>query len=225
MDRPGGDRAGDATYLADARAPRTVTYRELANAVDRWDRRLTAAGVPAGATVVTALADPLDAARALLGLVATGRVAAPVDPAAPRALDKRRADPATTAVLTALGLDRLPDRLPAARRAGVLLWGSTGESKQILFGEAHLTHVAATVTRSHRLGPDEVGYCPLPLYQRQRRGRRPARDPTRPGHAGAGPPVLPDAGSGRRWTSTGRPGSTLPAKNSSTASCIAAVSA
>jgi len=71
-----------------ARAPRTVTYRELATAVDRWDQRLTAAGVPAVATVATALADPLDAALALLGLVATGRVAAPVDPAAPRTLDR-----------------------------------------------------------------------------------------------------------------------------------------
>jgi hypothetical protein len=39
-----------------------------------------AAGVPVGATVVTALADPLDTALALLGLVVSGRVAAPVDP-------------------------------------------------------------------------------------------------------------------------------------------------
>ena len=28
---------GDATYLADARSRRTLTYRELAAAVDRWD--------------------------------------------------------------------------------------------------------------------------------------------------------------------------------------------
>jgi hypothetical protein len=33
---------GDATYLADARGPRTVSYRSLAAAVDRWDERLTA---------------------------------------------------------------------------------------------------------------------------------------------------------------------------------------
>ena len=36
---------GGATYLADARGPRTVTYRELGTAVDRWDQRLDAAGV------------------------------------------------------------------------------------------------------------------------------------------------------------------------------------
>ena len=157
---------GDATYLADARAPRTVTYRDLATSVDHWDLRLTAAGVPAGATVATALPDPLDAALALLGLVATGRVAAPVDPAAPRALDRRVADPATIALLTDDGLDRLPGRQPVPRPAGVLLSssGSTGEPKQILLGESQLSHVATAVARSHRLGPDDVGYCPLPLH-------------------------------------------------------------
>src|SRR5947208_1994507 len=89
---------GDVTYLADARSLRTVGYRDLAEAVADWGERLTGAGVPPGATVATALTNPLDTVLALLGLVATCRVAAPVDPAAPRALGRRRAEPDTVAV-------------------------------------------------------------------------------------------------------------------------------
>jgi acyl-CoA synthetase (AMP-forming)/AMP-acid ligase II len=165
IDRAAAER-GDATYLADARGPRRIGYRDLAAAVAGWDERLTGAGVPPGATVTTAVADPIDAALALLGLLATGRVAAPVDPAAPRALDRRRAEPDTVAVVTDTGLERIADREPTRRPGGVLLSssGSTGEPKQILLAESQLAYVATAVADSHRLGPADVGYCPLPLY-------------------------------------------------------------
>lgn len=157
---------GNAVYLADARSPRRVRYRDLAAAVADWDQRLTDADVPPGATVATAVIDPLDAGPALLGLVATGRVAAPFDPAAPRALDRLRAAPDTVAILTDTGLQRLADRVPTRRPAGVLLSssGSTGEPKQVLLSDAQLAYVATAVADSHQLGPADVGYCPLPLY-------------------------------------------------------------
>ncbi|HEY0471218.1 MAG TPA: AMP-binding protein [Kribbella sp.] len=157
---------GNAAYLVDARSSRRVGYRDLAAAVAGWDERLTGADIPPGATVATAVTDPLDAALTLLGLIATGRVAAPVDPAAPRALHRRRADPNTVAVVTDDGLERLADRAPGLRPAGVLLSssGSTGEPKQVLLSDAQLAYVAAAVADSHQLGPADVGYCPLPLY-------------------------------------------------------------
>ena len=157
---------GNAVYLADARSPRRIRYRDLAAAVADWDRRLTDADVPPGATVATAVTDPLDAGPALLGLIATGRVAAPFDPSAPRALDRLRAEPDTVAILTDDGLQRLTDRVPTRRPAGVLLSssGSTGEPKQVLLSDAQLAYVATAVAESHQLGPADVGYCPLPLY-------------------------------------------------------------
>ena len=176
IDRATAER-GDATYLADARSARRIRYRDLATAVRAWDERLSSADVPPGATVTMAVADPLEAGQALLGLVATGRVAAPVDPAAARTLDKRLADPATVALVSdrpaaedgpdgPARLERLPDREPSRRPAGVLLSssGSTGEPKQVLLADAQLAHVATAVATSHRLGPADVGYCPLPLH-------------------------------------------------------------
>ncbi|HET6294434.1 MAG TPA: AMP-binding protein [Kribbella sp.] len=157
---------GNATYLVDARSTRRVGYRDLAAAVADWDERLTAVEVPPGATVVLAMTDPLDTALALLGLIATGRVAAPVDPAAPRALERRLAQRDTVAVITDDGLERLGERPPTRRPAGVLLSssGSTGEPKQVLLRDAQLAHVATAVADSHQLSPADVGYCPLPLY-------------------------------------------------------------
>jgi acyl-CoA synthetase (AMP-forming)/AMP-acid ligase II len=164
IDRATAERP-DAIYLADARGPRRIAYRDLGPAVAAWDEALTGADVPPGATVAVAVTDPLDTALVLLGLVATGRVAAPVDPAAPRALDKRLADPDTVAAITDQGLERL-GRQATRRPGGVLLSssGSTGEPKQVLLPDAQLAHVAATVAESHRLGPADVGYNPLPLY-------------------------------------------------------------
>jgi acyl-CoA synthetase (AMP-forming)/AMP-acid ligase II len=157
---------GNAAYLAEARSTRRVGYRDLAAAVAEWDERLTAADVPPGATVAVAITDPLDTALALLGLIATGRVAAPVDPAAPRALERRLAQPDTIAVIIDEGLERLGERPPTRRPAGVLLSssGSTGEPKQVLLRDAQLAHVATVVADSHQLSPADVGYCPLPLY-------------------------------------------------------------
>jgi acyl-CoA synthetase (AMP-forming)/AMP-acid ligase II len=157
---------GDAVYLADARSPRRVSYGDLAAAVSDWDQRLTDADVPPGATVAIAVADPLDAALALLSLVATARVAAPFDPSAPRAFDRLRAQPDTIAILIGNGLQRIADRAPTRRPAGVLLSssGSTGEPKQVLLSDAQLAYVAGAVVESHQFGPADVGYCPLPLY-------------------------------------------------------------
>ncbi|MGF7237792.1 MAG: AMP-binding protein [Frankia sp.] len=107
-------------YLREARGPRTVTYGELAAAVDRWRDELTRARVGPGERVALVVADPLDFSAAYLGIVASGRVAVPLSPSAPavelaRSLD--RAAP-TLAVAdrelpAAAALRVLPARCPA----------------------------------------------------------------------------------------------------------------
>ena len=47
------------------------------------ERRLDAAGLPPGARIVVRLGEPVEYATALVAIVAAGRVAVPLDPAAP----------------------------------------------------------------------------------------------------------------------------------------------
>lgn len=70
------------TYVESATGTRRVTYGELRTICRRWADLLEDLGVAAGETVGVALADPVDCALVLLGVLASGRVAAPIDPAA-----------------------------------------------------------------------------------------------------------------------------------------------
>ena len=73
---------GADPYLADAR-PAAVSYAGLLDIVTGVERRLDAAGLPPGARIVVRLGEPVEYAAALVAIVAAGRVAVPLDPAAP----------------------------------------------------------------------------------------------------------------------------------------------
>jgi len=124
-------------------------------------------------------------ACALVGIVAAGRVAVPLDPGAPAGDVARMLKVAQPLALVGDDLESglpvlgLPgeaagaglDSAPAARsasagRGGIFLCtsGTTGTPKGILLREDQLMHVAGSVAAHHRLTPADRGYCCLPLF-------------------------------------------------------------
>jgi acyl-CoA synthetase (AMP-forming)/AMP-acid ligase II len=77
------DRHGEEIFLADARGPATLTYKQLLDTLGDTERRLDEAGLPRGARIAVRLSEPLEYATALVAIVAAGRVAVPLDPGAP----------------------------------------------------------------------------------------------------------------------------------------------
>ena len=171
---------GDAPYLEDAAGDATLTYAGLSRSVRAWARHLDEAGIPAGARVAVRLPDVFGYACALVGILAAGRVAVPLDPGAPAADVARMLKVAQPWALVG---DDLEAGLPvlglpepglsgfaggpgAAGRGGIFLCtsGTTGTPKGILLREDQLTHVAAAVAAHHRLTPADRGYCCLPLF-------------------------------------------------------------
>ena len=72
-------------YVEHARTGRFVTFGDLRRATTRWAGLLDDLGIGSGDTVGIAVADAVDFSMVFLGVVAAGRVAAPLDPAAPDA--------------------------------------------------------------------------------------------------------------------------------------------
>ena len=72
-------------YVEHARTGRFVTFGDLRRATTRWAGLLDDLGIASGDTVGIAVADAVDFSMVFLGVVAAGRVAAPLDPAAPDA--------------------------------------------------------------------------------------------------------------------------------------------
>ena len=105
-------RWSGAAYLEDAHGPRTVTYAGLRRCTQAWQRRLDDAGVPPGARVGVRLADPLGYATALVSLLGAGRVAVPLDPAAPAAEVARVLAVARPVAVVSDGPEGLPPGLP-----------------------------------------------------------------------------------------------------------------
>ena len=105
-------RWSGAAYLEDAHGPRTVTYAGLRRCTRAWQRRLDDAGVPPGARVGVRLADPLGYATALVSLLGAGRVAVPLDPAAPAAEVARVLAVARPVAVVSDGPEGLPPGLP-----------------------------------------------------------------------------------------------------------------
>jgi len=191
IDQAAADHGADL-YLADARGPAAVSYAGLRDTVAEVERRLSKAGLPPGARIVVRLGDPLEYATALVAIVAAGRVAVPLDPAAPdtdvaRVLGVAR--PAAVIYRADAGQDggdRDPDggvagpfehmefdfdlideaEPPASDAAGIYLCtsGTTGTPKGILIRERQLAHVASSVVECHRLSRADRGYCSLPLF-------------------------------------------------------------
>jgi acyl-CoA synthetase (AMP-forming)/AMP-acid ligase II len=128
------------------------------------------------------LADPLGYATALVSLLGAGRVAVPLDPAAPAAEVGRVLAVARPAAVVSDGPEGLPPGLPVlagpdpdadpgpargVRPAGGIFLctsGTTGSPKGVLLSERQLTHVAVGVAIHHRLTPADRGYCCLPLF-------------------------------------------------------------
>jgi acyl-CoA synthetase (AMP-forming)/AMP-acid ligase II len=140
----------DAPYLEDAAGDATLTYAGLSRSGRAWTRHLDEAGIPAGARVAIRLPDPFGYARALVDVVAAGRVAVPLDPGAPAADVARMLKVAQPWALVG---DDLESGLPVP-----------GLPEPGLPGEDQLTHVAAAVAAHHRLTPADRGYCCLPLF-------------------------------------------------------------
>lgn len=70
----------DGTFLEGARDDRVLTWAGLAEVTAAWRARLDALGLPSGARVSLRVADPLRFAAAFLGVLAAGRVVAPLSP-------------------------------------------------------------------------------------------------------------------------------------------------
>jgi oxalate---CoA ligase len=167
-----------------------MTYADLLWSASAWRRRLTEAGLPPGVRVAVHLPDPVGYAAALLGVLAAGRIAVPLDPAAPDAelarvlgAAKPRAVISESTVsfppvLTVLNPSpgyRAPGPPPAAPGTGLgtglgtggiflCTSGTTGTPKGIELREDQLAHVAAAVAGHHELTPADRGYCCLPLF-------------------------------------------------------------
>ncbi|HET9080563.1 MAG TPA: AMP-binding protein [Trebonia sp.] len=171
---------GGDVYLADARGTATLTYAGLLELTEDTRLRLDKAGLPPGARIGVRLAEPLRYAAALVAIVASGRVAVPLDPGAPDADVARVLDVARPAAVVAEGwpgpgaaLDtaggtanpfRGMGRHAAAGGIFLSTSGTTGTPKGILLGEEQLMHVATSVVESHRLTRADRGYCSLPLF-------------------------------------------------------------
>jgi oxalate---CoA ligase len=162
-------RQGDAVYLAEARGSGTLTYAGLRAAVGDWERRLDEAGLPPGARIAVRYDEPLEYATALVAIVAAGRVAVPLDPAAPPA-DAARvlavARPAVTVTNGTFGETVFDFSERTRGDSGIFLCtsGTTGTPKGILLRDEQLAHTARSVVASHRLTQADRGYCSLPLF-------------------------------------------------------------
>ena len=164
---------GAAVYLEEARGDRTLTYAQLRERARGWEHRLDNARLLPGARIAISLPDPLDYAEALVGIIAAGRVAVPLDPSAPPAERDRVLNVARPAAVISKGVDDalLPIEgrlrvIDVPREGGIFLCtsGTTGTPKGILLTEGQLAHVASSVVEHHRLTADDRGYCSLPLF-------------------------------------------------------------
>lgn len=181
-----GELAPSRQFVSDARRDAAVSYRQLrqitCSVAGYCDRRQ----IEPGAVVMLAVADPVTFAAVFVAVIASGRTAQPLDPAAPIE-QVRRYGPATLVTDRAELLAQLPyavavrDLLRSSagathvssetvHMAGTLgglrltTSGSTGNPKTVELAEAQLLHVAQAVASHNRLSPEDRGYCPLPLF-------------------------------------------------------------
>jgi len=133
----------DHPFVEHIRTGRLVTFGAVRRATTRWALLLEDLGVGVGDTVGIAVTDPVDFSMVFLGVMAAGRVAAPLDPSAPDAelaavcgrvgpavvLSDRPAPDATTVdwVVVRPGSFELPDPEPSAMPALPPAFAATAE--------------------------------------------------------------------------------------------------
>jgi oxalate---CoA ligase len=190
--RARADAAGDRAFIEHAREERSLSFRDLAQAVEQWASVLEASGVGVGSTVGVVVRDPIDFSAAFLGTMAAGRWAAPLDPTAPahgtggllHALTRVGADVvfADHGVPDGAEIDwvdiahvdptaragRTPMPLSAHRgvSGGAVLAssGTTGVPKVIPLPQEQLLQTARNVAEHHRFTWDDRGFNSLPLF-------------------------------------------------------------
>jgi acyl-CoA synthetase (AMP-forming)/AMP-acid ligase II len=178
---------GKQSFLESGSDDRVLSYAALARTTSYWRDRLGRGGSVQGDGVLLLISDPLAFVPAFLGVIAAGRCAVPVDPAAPIAdLLRTIAAAGPGLVVTdqpdrAAGLpipfEPVPVEVPVDPAPGSLApgslgpgslrlstSGSTGAPKVVQLQEQQLLHVARSVARSHELAPEDRGYCSLPLF-------------------------------------------------------------
>src|SRR5882757_9505435 len=167
----------DTVFLSDARSNRTVTFEGVQAGVQRWADALDHAGVPAGGRVMIAVGDPIAFSLTLLGVLAAGRCAVPIDPTAPAGEAARYAaaaqplatvrddgapvvNPIGVAAASGLPITSAPSGQGRSRDGGQLRLhtsGSTGQPKAVQLSTAQLLHVAHSVATHNRLTPADRG--------------------------------------------------------------------
>ena len=185
---------GDHVAYGAGREGRALTYADLAAVTAGWADPLVEQGLRPGSRAALLLQDPLTFVPAYLGLIASGITVLPLNAEAPdgewsRLAGTLGADVVVTdretvpdafprvwraaeGRLTEEVTRRGPAAFPAPREQhgqvhpAVLLGssGTTGAPKVVPLRESQLLHVARRVAAHHRLGPDERGYSPLPLF-------------------------------------------------------------
>lgn len=186
--------APDQSFVESATGVRRVTYGELWAATVHWAALLGDLGVPVGATVGLSVSDPLDFTFVFIGVMAAGRMAAPLDPGAadaelsavcgrtgPLLVVSDRATPTmpvcdwvtmptgTFSLATSGPSQSLdPPVLVAGKipTGGLVLStsGTTGVPKVIRLDQRALLHTAEAVATHHQLSVEDRGFNPLPLF-------------------------------------------------------------
>lgn len=148
--------------------------------MEGWADTLDQSGVAPGSTVGLVIADPIEFSVAFLGTIASGRWAAPLDPATPGpgldvALARVQAhsvfsDLPTSAGLRAQWVDRGRTSWPewsadeASGGAVLASSGTTGVPKVIPLHQGRLLHTARSVSDHLHLTPSDRGFNSLPLF-------------------------------------------------------------
>jgi len=120
--RTRAEQTPTAVFLQSARDDRVLTWSGLAAVTGAWEQRLVAAGVPVGGVVALQQPDPLRFAGAYLAVLASGRVVAPLNPAAGPPAARRHLDAvgASAVVRSDYGADPGAADAQDARGAGLV---------------------------------------------------------------------------------------------------------
>jgi oxalate---CoA ligase len=178
------DALGERVYAEDARSERVLSFASL----ERWRRALARGPFTPGSTVAVSIADPLSCAATLLGAVAAGLWAAPLDPAlplgGPAGLESSLRRIGAQAVVADRSAEadgwnwvELSSLVPSPRASseplmsgatsgGVVLSssGTTGPPKVVRLAQAGLLHAARCVSAHHGLTAEDRGFNSLPLF-------------------------------------------------------------